>query len=71
MKPIPPSIKAFATCPVCEARVELTHWDGENFDLRPVEVHIVKTHPELKGNREHVPNIRVQWFQKNTGATDQ
>jgi len=67
MKPIPPTVRAVAICPVCEVRIELTHWDGEEYDIKPVEVHIVKTHPELRDNN-HVPNIRIQWFVK---ATDQ
>ena len=70
MKPIPPDTRATAFCPVCEEPIELTHWDGNDFDVKPVEVHIVKTHPELRDNR-HVPNIRIQWSVRNQGATDQ
>ena len=68
MRPIPNHIKAYAYCPACQERLELTHWDGEDFDLRPVYAHIVRTHPELRDNR-HVPNVRIQW--EVAGSTDQ
>ena len=65
METIPPHIDAFANCPVCEDRIQLTHSEGEHFDLRPVELHIVQAHPEMKGS-PHVPNVRVQWGHRAT-----
>jgi hypothetical protein len=60
MEKIPPHIKVLAYCPVCETPLPLTHKQGEDFVLQPVEAHIVQAHPDMKGNK-HVPNIRIQW----------
>ena len=67
MQIIPPDRHVIAYCPECQQKIGLTHWNGADFDLKPVEIHIVQAHPELRDNR-HVPNVRIQWVKRDTDS---